>query len=93
MTRQAIIVNTRGMIAHGTAGRTEKVRMLLSDLRANEADFIPAGGGEPLHLYRDAQVVRLPRRLAYCWSANALRPRQYAFTPRQPWSAEGHGNF
>lgn len=91
--RQAIIVNSRGVVAHGTAGRTEDVRMLLSDLQANEREFIPAGREEPLRIYQEARVVRLPRRLAYCFSANAIKDRRRALAFREPWSAEGRGNF
>lgn len=91
--REAVIVNPRGIIAHGTAGRTERVRVKLADLQANERDSIPAGREEPLSIYQEARVVRLPRRLAYCWSANAIRPKARAFAFIEPRGTEGHGNF
>jgi len=92
--REAIIVTRHGEVLHGTAGPTERVRTLLADRQADEREFIPAGCSEPLFYFAECRVVRLPRRLAYCWSANAIRPRERAFAfYGRSFGAEGHGNF
>lgn len=88
MRRFALLydIGTRRIITN-TNGRTDRVRTLLDDLRADN----PGG-------YPGAVVVRIPKRFKYDRYQNSLVVSRCPWTYPEMWdlslpAAEGRGNF